>query len=376
MKFTIGIAEAKAAFESSAVVLSSDSKIQDVLKNSLVQADKDGVLIQGTDLEIAMISRQQANIEEPGAVLIDTKRLSDIIRYASGEFLEFETTENSVIIRSATGKSSLLSRDTNDFPKVEDFDESKPFSTISRLQFIQAVQKVLFSVCEDETRRAINGLKINNNMFISSDGKMISVYKSIIPFDLSEVLLPQRAIASLLRILKASDEEVFKFQDSKAFYYFKLGNTVFSIRKVTIQFPEATLLNKVTQCKDANKASFRFDRIALISAIERVRLNSSSDSNAIYLGISDKESVLKSKDNFGNFSIERLSSEKLSETESVSVFFNWLNLFDALKALSSEKIDLSFSTKMPERSPLFIGEDSLDVLLLPIEMAFDAATLN
>ena len=376
MKFRIGIAEAKAAFESSAVVLSSDSKIQDVLKNSLVQADPEGVLIQGTDLEIAMISRQQAYITEPGAVLIDTKRLSDIIRYASGEFLEFETTENSVVIRSATGKASLLSRDINDFPKVEDFDESKPFSTIARVQFIQAIQKVLFSVCEDETRRAINGLKINNNTFISSDGKMISVYKSIIPFDLQNVLLPQRAIAALLRILKASDEEVFKFQDSTAFYYFKLGNTVFSIRKVTIQFPEDLLINKVSQAKAANTASFRFDRIALISAIERVRLNASSDSNAIFLGIGESETNLKSKDNFGNFSVEKLPSEKLSEATSVSVFFNWVNLLDALKAMVSEKITLSFSVKNAERSPLFIGEDSLDVVLLPIEMAFDASSLN
>lgn len=382
MKFTIGLNEAKKALESSSVILSADAKIQDVLKNSLIQADDKGLLIQGTDLEIAMISRQPIEMQEAGSVLVDTKKLSDIIRYSSGETLSFETVDNatsgqSISIRTITGKTQLLTRSTDDFPKIEDFDPEKPYISVPRVQFIQAIQKVIFSVCEDETRRSINGLKINDNCFISTDGKSISIYKSIIPFDLKNVLLPQRAIQALIRILKESSEEVFLFQDAKNFYYFKLGNTVFSIRKVTIDFPEERLLAICNKTKEENKAKFTFGRIGLISAIERVRLNAAQDSNAIYFGIDGTSSILKSKDSFGNFSIETLTNSAESEDASkAEAFFNWINLLDALKAMTAENVTLSFASKDQAKKPLFMGEESLSVVVLPIEMAFNQAEVK
>lgn len=376
MKFSIDIAGAKTALDASGVVLNCNAQVQEVLKNYLIQADKDGVLILGTDLEIALIARQNATIEETGSVLVPGKKLSDIIRYASGEKLKFETEGDKLTISSATGHTVLLTQPTDEYPNVEDFDESKEFVTLNRAQFIAALHRVLFSVCDDETRRALNAISINNDRFISTDGKMVSIFISPIKLPINNVIIPQRSIAPLIRVLSKFEDETFKFQDTKTFYYFKLGNTVFSIRKVTIKFPEDKLIKLVSDSKASNTEVVKFNRQALIGAIERVRLNASEESKAIYLGISKSDTVIKSQDELGNYSVEKIPSSLQGESQGAGVFFNWLNLLDCLKAMNAESVEAHFKKSSPEKSGMFIGESNLEAVLLPIEMQFNQADLK
>lgn len=371
MKFSINIAAARKAFEASGVVLNCNTSTNEILSNYLIQADKDGVLILGTDLEIALIARQKAQIEEFGSVLVPGKKLSDIIRYASGDSLAFETKDNKVTISSATGHSVLLTQSIDEYPEVEDFDDEKEFITLNRAQFIAALQRVLFSVCEDETRRALNAISITNDRFISTDGKMVSIFISPIKLPLNDVIIPQRSIAPLIRVLSKFDDENFKFQNTKTFYYFKLGNTVFSIRKVTIKFPDEKLIKLVSTTKDKNTTVVKFNRQAIIGAIERARLNANEDSKAIYLGITNGSTTLKAQDEIGNYSVEKVPSSLEGDASKVEVFFNWLNLLDALKASNAESIEVHFAPAHAERSPMYMGEPNLECVLLPIEMSFN-----
>jgi DNA polymerase-3 subunit beta len=377
MKFTIDIAKAKTALEASSVVLSANAQIQEILKNYMIQADSNGVLILGTDLELALIARQSAKIEEPGSCLVSGKKLSDIIRYASGKTLTFETSADKITVSSSTGKSVLLSRSTEEFPNVEDFDETQPYVSLNRAQFIAALHRVLFAVCEDETRRMLNAVSINNDRYIATDGKMVSVFLSPIKLPLENIIIPQRSIAPLIRVLSKFDTEEFKFQDTKTFMYFKLGDTVFSVRKVTIKFPEEKLLKLVSSAKENNAVKAKFNRSALIGAIERVRINSNEESHAIYLGIENGKTVIKAQDEFGNYSIESIpSSLEGGSLSKVEIFFNWLNLLDVLKAMNSESIDARFAAEKTSKSSMFIGESNLEAVLLPIETSFNQADLN
>lgn len=376
MKFTIDIAGAKTALDASGVVLNCNTQVQEILKSYMIEASEDGVLILGTDLEIALIARQPADIQETGSVLVSGKKLTDIIRYASGETLTFETKDDKITISSATGHSVLLTQPTGEYPNVEDFDESKEFVTLNRGQFISALQRVLFSVCEDETRRALNAVSINNDRFISTDGKMVSIFLSPIPIPLENIIIPQRSIAPLIRVLSKFDDETFKFQDTKTFYYFKLGNTVFSIRKVTLKFPEDKLINIVSKTREGNSVKARFNRQSMIGAIERVRLNASDESKAIFLGITNGDTVIKSQDELGNYSVEHITTSLEGEVQRVDIFFNWLNLLDALKASNAESLEAHFSVKNADKSPMYIGEQNLECVLLPIEMSFNQESLD
>lgn len=376
MKFTIDIAGAKTALDASGVVLNCNTQVQEILKSYMIEASKDGVLILGTDLEIALIARQPADIQETGSVLVSGKKLTDIIRYASGESLTFETKDDKITISSATGHSVLLTQPTDEYPNVEDFDESKEFVTLNRGQFISALQRVLFSVCEDETRRALNAVSINNDRFISTDGKMVSIFLSPIPIPLENIIIPQRSIAPLIRVLSKFDDETFKFQDTKTFYYFKLGNTVFSIRKVTLKFPEDKLINIVSKTREGNSVKARFNRQSMIGAIERVRLNASDESKAIFLGITNGDTVIKSQDELGNYSVEHITTSLEGEVQRVEIFFNWLNILDALKASNAESLEAHFSVKNADKSPMYIGEQNLECVLLPIEMSFNQESLD
>lgn len=379
MEFTISIEKAKKALEASSVVLSTNTQIQEVLKNYLIQATDGDVLILGTDLEIAMLAHQSCDVKETGTVLVDGKKLSDIIRYASGETLHFKTDDDGKLnIRHQTGKWTLLTRAADEFPQVEDFDEEKEFKTISRAQFVQALQRVSHSVCEDETRRALNAVSIKDNQFMSTDGKMVTVFVPPVKIDICDTLIPQRSLTPLVRVLNRFEDETFKFQDSKAFYYFKIGGNTFSIRKVNIEFPAKRTLQILESAKASNTVEVKFNRAAIVSAIERVRLNAQQDSKAIYLGITNGVTTIKTVDEFGNYSIETLKSELKDSNEKVSkveIFFNWVNLFEVLKAMTSEVVVMKFDTNY-NKKPLYIGELSLDSILLPIEMSFNQEDLK
>lgn len=378
MEFTISIEKAKVALEASSVVLSANAKLQEILQNYLIQASDNKVLIIGTDLEIAMLAYQECDVKEPGMILVDGKKLSNIIRYASGDTLLFKSEEGKLVIKSQTGKWVLMTREPDDFPKVDNFDPSKEFKYCNRQQFIQALSRVAHSVCEDETRRILNAVFIDDSRFISTDGKMVTIFNSPVNFSLKEVLIPQRSLQPLMRVIDKFSTENFQFQDSKAFYYFKLGENVFSVRKVNIQFPSEKTLSTVEATKNKNNIFVKVNRPSLISAIERVRLNASQDSKAIFLQATERGITLKALDEFGNYSVENIPAvleDKNEKISKIEVFFNWVNLFESLKAMTSDSISLQFNEKYA-RSPLFIGEISVDSILLPVELAFNQEELK
>ena len=242
-----------------------------------------------------------------------------------------------------------------------------------------ALNRVLFSVCEDETRRALNAVSINNDRFISTDGKMISIFTSPIKLGLENVIIPQRSIAPLIRVLSKFETETFDFQNQaeQPFMYFKIADTVFSIRKVTIKFPESRLSKLVSDTKENNTVKAKFNRTAMIGAIERVRLNANEDSRAIYFCFEKNSCVLKTQDEFGNYSVEKIpASLDSQDTDKVEVFYNWLNILDCLKAMNGEGVDARFAVKSPNKSPMYIGESTIDAVILPIETAFQADTLK
>ena len=367
MKFTISLDKAKKALATSVVL--NGNQIQEVLKNYLIQADERGVLIIGTDLEIALLLRSEADITEQGAVLVDGKQLNDIINYSTGQSLTFETGENNLTISSATGKSVLLTRSTEDYPKIDDFDDSLESVKLPRVPFIAAMQHVVSTVCEDETRRQINAVCIDSSEFISTDGKMVSIFKSTVPFALSNVLIPQKSLAAFFRVLKASSEEFFQFQETKQFYYFKLGTQTLSIRRLNIQFPTDRLRGLVTKTKETNSVNYTVGKVAIVSALERARLTA-NESRAVFVNCLKDKMELKTADGFGNYSVESLQLKSDHDKE-ISAFFNWINLLDLANSFSSENIALSFSEKAPDRSPLFLGESTFSAVILPVEMSFN-----
>ena len=51
-----------------------------VLSNILIEARKDGIRFSGTDLDIAVATTVEAEVDEEGAITLPAKKLSDIAR--------------------------------------------------------------------------------------------------------------------------------------------------------------------------------------------------------------------------------------------------------------------------------------------------------
>src|ERR1035437_2624355 len=88
-----------------------------VLGNLLFEADKNSVIITGTDLEIGL--RCRANVEglEPGSVTIQAKKLNDIVRECPDSEIESNVKDsNKIEIKCGKSKFHIVGISPEDFP--------------------------------------------------------------------------------------------------------------------------------------------------------------------------------------------------------------------------------------------------------------------
>ena len=215
-----------------------------ILSNVYLSTEDGGLRLTATNLEIAITHWIPAKVEEKGATTIPARILGDVVSGLPNERIDLELlADGQINLKSGKHRSHLRATPADDYPPVGAAGE-RPTARIAQKTLRAALESTVFAAAGDEARPILTGVLTRFSgekaTFAAADNYRIAVAGAPLAESAAEtnVIVPARAYAELLRLLSDVDELVeITLTPSKNQLQFKLGDTILVSRLIDGQFP-------------------------------------------------------------------------------------------------------------------------------------------
>jgi len=312
-----------------------------ILSHILIEAQDGNLRLVATDLDVGISCVIPVDIQEPGAITIPAKRLSDIVKELPSDTVNITTKKNNlVIIETESCQFKIMGLTRDEFPKLPEFKD-KEVIKLEQAGLKQMLTLTSFAASFDETRYILNGILFkthkNNLTLVATDGKRLAIMEKKLPQDIEKdinIIVPIKTIHELNRNLKEEGGISLILGNNQVL--FDLGNVIIISRLVEGEFPDYKQV--VPPVSDNH---MKIGRTQFLLATKRAALLSTPDYQAVKLEIfKNKLVVSKSTPDVGE------SREEVSvayQGKEMVIGFNPNYLIDVLKNLTEEEVELELT---------------------------------
>lgn len=313
-----------------------------VLSTILLDARDNTLHLTATDLEICVKKTIPAEISQPGKVTVPGKKLYDILReIPSGEIVLEESKGLGMTIRGRRSFFKLFGFSPDEYPEIPEVEGRSLGISSSILQ--EMITRTYFACSREETRYTLNGVlfdfRAESLRLVASDGRRLAFFQKALKSNLEgKYIVPQKAVAELLRMIELRDKEEIriKFSSNNNQVGFYSNNTELITRLIEGEFPN---YEEVIPPQSQNKLKLKRDDF--YQAVKRVSLLTTSDSIAIKLEVyKDKLVISKITPELGEAQEEMPIQYR---GEELVVGFNPQYLMDVLRHLEEEEIEFELN---------------------------------
>lgn len=364
MKFTVKQDDLQEALvKAKGTLACNDTRV--VLKNFAIKAKGETISIVSTDLDLAIVCETKAEVEREGVTTIPGVQFLGIVQKA-GAFdieLDVDTETLQATIKSGRFEATLMCISAEDFPSIQEFPEEA--QSIEREPFLKTLNRISFSICDNEARKNLLNVKVDGHSVMASDGHVTTVAQ--MDAEIKDVLIPSLAVRELVRIIRRSTADKLEIGQTDSFLMFRLDKDVFITRLSTGKFPD--IHKRALKPTEKNDIFFEVDRIALRDAVARVACTASERSRAVKFKLCETDLSLSSFDRGGNSSIEvldmkygRISGEDVVDCEPMEVLFDYQYINDVLGSMAEDNVKFRMASNI--RVPVRLDEKDFTVLLM------------
>jgi DNA polymerase III subunit beta len=129
-----------------------------ILSGVLIETTDDGLSLSSFDYEVSARVRIDAQVEEPGRVLVSGRLLADIANRLPGVPVEVSTQENRVLVSAGSAKFTLLSMPVAEYPSLPAVGE--PTGVVPSGTFSGAIAQVVVAASRDDVTPVITGVQL------------------------------------------------------------------------------------------------------------------------------------------------------------------------------------------------------------------------
>ncbi|MDY3618435.1 DNA polymerase III subunit beta [Agathobaculum sp.] len=337
-----------------------------LLEGLLVTAEGNELTLTGYDLSMGIRTTAEADVVEPGSVVLNARLFFDIVRKLPNDAVYLETDDKLLTtIKCGRAVFNLIATEADEFPALAEVSNETGFS-LPQSMLKSMIAQTIFSVSDNESKPIHTGclfeLEGDQLNVVAVDGYRLSVRREKvdgIPGDMKFVV-PGSSLREIERILTEEDGSVEIFPDKKNIL-FRIGGTTLITRLIDGEF-----LNYRAAIPTEFDHVVSADRHELVTCIERVSLIVSEKlKNPVrfhfdgpYVQLSCITAVGKSYDECSiNGAIEDLE-----------IGFNNRYLLDALRAAGDDTVRLSLKGAL---NPVVISPEQGDkytYLVLPVRL--------
>lgn len=243
----------RAIFNSERIV--SKQTTLPILNNILFEADKSGLKMMATNLEMGVIVKIGAKVEKEGQITIPAKLISNFVNnLPAGENIEIESAEQGLKIKSGSSKAIIKGLPAAEFPlipkKTADFQLSIKGGELKTI-----INAVATAVAFAETRQELTGINIllgeKELFFAATDSFRLTEYRLPITNEnvdkkayqtliskKDSVLVPANTMMELSRIILDEEESNVKITIEESQVFFEINGTSIVSRLINGKYPD------------------------------------------------------------------------------------------------------------------------------------------
>ncbi|SFN44129.1 DNA polymerase III, beta subunit [Mycetocola miduiensis] len=349
-----------------------------ILSGVLIEATNDGLTLSSFDYEVSAQTQINAQVDEPGTVLVSGRLLADIASRLPNAPVQFTTNENRIVVSCGSANFTLLSMPVEEYPSIPQI--SGETGLVPGEDFAAAVSQVAVAASRDDVTPVITGVQLevtdNRLSLVATDRYRVAVRE--IDWDNGDntapdslvALVPARTLQEVGKTFGHSStiSVAFTSKDDRELIAFTADKKTVTSLLIKGSFPPVRRL-----FPDTSENYAVINTAELIEAVRRVSL------------VLEREAALRFTFTIDGLTMEAVGSEQAQASEAIDALLTGDDivlslkpqfLIDGLTAVRSEYVRFSFtkSENTNKPGPMLItsqsskdqpGADSFKYLLQP-----------
>jgi DNA polymerase-3 subunit beta len=346
-----------------------------ILSNVLIEAEKDGISLTTTNLDLGIRCKIKAEVKEGGSVTLPVKRLATIVRELPNVDVSFDSTANhQVKIASGGSNFKIMGIGAEEFPKLPDSGDDKSYN-LDQGELATMLGNVAYAQSTDETRYILNGVYFNFKdgklSLVATDGRRLALVgkeMTIPAASAGAIILPAKTVAELLRLLGKGEKVKIAFNERRAAFQIDTGkesggltDSIYLFSKVV----EGNYPNYQQVIPKETHQRIKLERELFLQCVHRAALVTSEKSNSVKIKLTaNLLEITASSPDFG----EAHESVAISYSgPDLQVAFNPQFVMDPLRALTKDEV---FFELKDEVSPgVFKTLESFVCVIMPVRLS-------
>ena len=343
-----------------------------ILSHILVRADKNGLELLATDLEIGLRTRCAADVTEAGAAAVPAKKLHDIVRALDCEVVSLSSDASQWLkVEGGSFRGRVVGLSETDFPTQPEFPKDAPTVRVPAVVLQRMIARTLFAVTAENTRFSINGalMKLDKRgiTLVATDGHRLAHVHwtsdlSGIASDLS-VLVPRKALMELGRMRVSDENEEVEIATAGTHVFFRTQGKLLYSRTLEGTFPS---YERVIPAD--NPVSVHVDRKALQDVISRVAILTSDATRLVTLSVDGQALTISATNPSMGEASEELPCEHSGADVKMGLNHEYLQQFLSVEDTEKVEIRLKDGTTQALLKPVSGGTTSYQYVVMPMRL--------
>lgn len=327
------------------------------------------VTLTAYDLEIGITTSLQADISDPGELVIPARLLIEMVKKLDADTVTIETGDDlKVTIRGNATQFNIMGIPASDFPEMP-APEADDTLTLKGDMLRDMIGKTIYAVSTSDQKPVHTGTKFviedGSLTLVSVDGYRLAVCRHTGDFSARPgFVIPAKTLAEVSRLIGDSEEDV-TIDTARRIAVFKFGAYT-----VVTRLLEGDFLDYAKSIPAGNKTRVRINVASLFDAVERASLIINDRfKSPIRMSFEDNNLTVTCATALGN-AYDELPCEV--EGEAVEIGFNNRYVLDALRYCGEEEVFLELSGPLSPMKVVPTEGDGFLFLVLPVRIKTDA----
>lgn len=335
------------------------------LEGILLKAQGNSLTLTGYDLELGITTTLDAEIAEPGEIILTARLFSDMIRRMPYETISIESDQKLLThIVSGAAEYTILGLDPQEFPELPSIGESA-LLTISGETLKSMVDQTLFAVAVSDAKPVHKGslFDMRDGMLtvVSVDGYRLALRREVLGIgEETSFVVPGKTLSEVSKLI-GTGEEPIELSVSSKYIIFRIGGYQVLSRLLEGEFLDYRAAIPKQHTTEVTVSTRRF-----IDSIERISLLI-SDKLRSPLKIHFTDSKIRSS---CSTAIGKANDEIECQMTGgdVEMGFNSKYLLDALRACGTDEAVLQLGGPLAPMKVVPKESEAFLFLVLPVRL--------
>ncbi|TCO43411.1 DNA polymerase III subunit beta [Dokdonella fugitiva] len=308
-----------------------------VLANLLVVVDGSGVALTGTDLEVEMVARTEADDLDAGEVTVPARKLFDICRaLPDGCRIKFEQNGERVTVSAGRSRFTLATLPATEFPTIDSIElverVALPEATLKEL-----MDRTSFAMAHQDVRYYLNGMLLDLReqalRCVATDGHRLALAEAKLESKVAsprQVIVPRKGINELQGLFETGDG-VVELEFARNHLRVRRGDVTFTSKLIDGRFPDYEAVIPIGADKEV-----RLQRDEMRAALQRAAILSNEKYRGVKIEVAPNRVRVVAHNPEQEEAVEEV--EARTGVSDLSVGFNVNYLLDALGAVTGDEV--------------------------------------